>query len=98
MPTATVTPKLTLAQAAAQWTSATEIIDEQKLLRDQAAKVLLEHFEKTGNPSYKRVGWRMTAASTILDQAKVKDYLGDKLSDFQRKTVPSMVLQLLGSR
>lgn len=88
--------KLTLAEAADQWEAATRMIDEQKPLREEAAEVLLEHFERTGRASYHdRIALVRGPARLILDQAKVRAYLGSKLSDFQKRSKPSRSLTLL---
>lgn len=88
---------LTLAEAATQWERAKLEIERQKPLLEEAAAVLLKHFERTGNPGYKnRIGWKWNGGSLILDQAKVRAFLGAKLGEFQRRTERSRSLVLLG--
>jgi hypothetical protein len=87
---------LTLAEAADQYERATRAIDENKPLREEAAKVLLEHFEKTGRSTYKdRIALTIGSARLVLDQAKVRAFLGKRLSEFQTRTKPSRSLTLL---
>jgi hypothetical protein len=88
--------KLTLTQAEEQWVTAKTEIARHEALRDEAAAVLLGHFEKTGKPSFKRVGWKWNGGQLILDQPKVREFLGDKLSRYQKRTDRSRGLQLLG--
>jgi hypothetical protein len=88
--------KLTLAQAADQWEKAKRLIDVQKPLLEEAAEVLLEHFERTGRATYKdRIALVIGSSRLILDQAKVRAFLGKKLPDFQKRTEPSKSLTLL---
>jgi 3-oxoacyl-ACP reductase-like protein len=93
----TVTKKpLSLAQAADQWEKAKRTIDRQKPLLEEAAEVLKEHFEKTGKTTYKdRIALVTGAARLVLDQAKVRVYLGKRLPEFQKRTEPSKSLTLL---
>jgi hypothetical protein len=89
--------KLTLAEAAVQWERAKLEIERQKPLVEEAAKVLLDHFEKTGSAAYKnRIGWTWRGDSLILDQPKVRAYLAEKLSEFQKRTERTRSLVLLG--
>lgn len=88
--------KLTVTEAADQWETAKRLIDEHKPLLEEAAAVLLEHFEKTGRSTYKdRIALVVGPARLVLDQAKVREYLGAKLKDFQKRTNPSRSLTLL---
>lgn len=87
---------LTLAEAADQYEKATRIIDENKPLREEAAEVLLSHFEKTGRSTYKdRIALTIGSARLVLDQAKVRAFLGKRLPEFQKRTTPSRSLTLL---
>jgi hypothetical protein len=89
--------KLTLAEAAEQWERAKLEIERQKPLMEEAAQVLLAHFEKTKSPAYKnRIGWTWRGGSLILDQAKVREYLAEKLGQFQKRTERTRSLVLLG--
>lgn len=94
---ATVTKsKLTVAAAAEQWEAAKRELERQKALLDEAAPVLLEHFEKTGRKTYKdRVALVQGPARTILDQSKVREFLGARLAEFQKKSLPKPSLSLL---
>jgi hypothetical protein len=88
--------KLTLAEAADQWQSAKQEIDRLRPLLEEAAPVLLDHFEKTGRSTYKdRIAVTLNASKLLLDQAKVREFLGAKLPDFQKRTEPSRSLSLL---
>jgi hypothetical protein len=86
---------LTVAEAAVQWEKAKREIDRQKALVSEAAPVLLEHFEKTGKLSYKAVGWSWRGGSLVLDQEKVRAFLGQRLPEFQTRTKRSKTLRLL---
>jgi hypothetical protein len=88
--------KLTLADAAGQWEKAKREMDRQKALLEEAAEVLLAHFEKTGRAGYKdRIGWTWSGGSLILDQPKVRAYLGARLEEFQTRTSRKRSLRLL---
>lgn len=88
--------KLTLAQAAEQWTAAKAEQARQKALMDEAAEVLLDYFDRTGRASYKQIGWTRTGGSLVLDQAKVRAFLGARLREFQTLTRAGRALKLLG--
>lgn len=88
--------KLTLTDAVDQWERTTLAMEGLKGLRDEAAKVLLAHAEKTGKRAYKdRIAVVQSGGSVVLDQAKVREYLGAKLSDFQTTTKLGWTLKLL---
>jgi hypothetical protein len=88
--------KLTLAEAADQWQSAKREIDRLKPLLEEAAPVLLAHFEKTGRSSYKdRIALTIGASKLVLDQPKIREFLAERLGEFQKKTAPSRSLTLL---
>lgn len=87
---------LTLAEAADQWERAKRVIDAATPELEEAAEVLLAHFEKTGRRTYKdRIALTIGSARLILDQAKVRAFLGKRLPDFQKRTKPSRSLTLL---
>lgn len=88
--------KLTLAEAAEQWEQAKREVEAQKGLLEEAAGVLLAHFERTGRGAYKdRIGWSWRGGSLVLDQPKVREFLGDRLTEFQKRTDRSRSLTLL---
>ncbi len=88
--------KLTLSQAAEQWEQAKREVEAQKGLLEEAAGVLLAHFERTGRCAYKdRIGWSWRGGSLVLDQPKVREFLGDRLTEFQKRTDCSRSLTLL---
>jgi hypothetical protein len=88
--------KLTVAQAADQFEKARKTIDKTKPLLEEAAEVLKEHFAKTGRTTYKdRIALVTNAGRLVLDQAKVRAYLGKRLGEFQKRTQPSTSLALL---
>ncbi len=88
--------KLTLADAADQWEKAKRETERQKPLLEEAAAVLLAHFETTERGSYKdRIGWSWTGGGLVLDQAAVRAYLGAKVGDFQKRAKRSRSLKLL---
>jgi hypothetical protein len=88
--------KLTIAQAVDQWCETTRAIEGLKGLREEAAKVLLENAERTGRRTFKdRIAVVQTGGSLVLDQAKVREYLGEKLADFQTRTKLGWTLKLL---
>jgi hypothetical protein len=88
--------KLTLAEAAEQWEHAKREIDRLRPLLEEAAPVLLKHFEKTGRSTYRdRIALTLGASKLVLDQAKVREFLGEKLAQFQKRTEPSRSLSLL---
>jgi hypothetical protein len=71
-------------------------MDKTKPLLEEAADVLKEHFEKTGRTTYKdRIALVVNPAKTVLDQAKVRVFLGKRLPEFQKETAPSKSLTLL---
>lgn len=88
--------KLTLSEAADQWEQAKREIDRLKPLLEEAAPVLLAHFEKTGRSTYRdRIALTLGASKLVLDQAKVREFLGERLAQFQKRTEPSRSLSLL---
>lgn len=88
--------KLSVAEAADQWVAAKREMARQKALIDEAAPVLLKHFEKTGKRTYKDlIALVQGPARTILDQQKVREFLGARLSEFQTQSVPRPSLSLL---
>ncbi len=88
--------KLTLSQAAEQWEQAKREVEAQKGLLEEAAGVLLAHFEKTGRGAYKdRIGWSWRGGSLVLDQPRVREFLGDRLQEFQKRTERTRSLSLL---
>jgi hypothetical protein len=97
MPTDRVTKrKLTLAEAADQWENSKREIQRLKPLLEEASPVLLEHFERTGKATYRdRIALSTTPSKLLLDQAKVREFLGTRLPEFQRRTEPSRSLSLL---
>jgi hypothetical protein len=89
--------KLTVAEAAETWERLKREQDAAKPQLEEAAAVLKEHFERTGRTSYKgRIGIVTVAGRLVLNQAKVREFLGAKLPDFQKRTEPSKSLTLLG--
>jgi hypothetical protein len=88
--------KITLAQATATWAETTRAMEGLKGLRDEAATVLLEHAERTGRRTYgDQIAVQPSGGSLVLDQEKVRDYLGARLRDFQRRTKHGLTLKLL---
>ncbi len=88
--------KLTLAEAAEQWEAAKREAERCKPLLEEAAAVLLAHFEKTGRATYKdRIACVIGGSSLVLDQPKVRELLGERLHEFQKRTAPSRSLRLL---
>ncbi|MEA2255572.1 MAG: hypothetical protein QOG35_1617 [Solirubrobacteraceae bacterium] len=88
--------KLSVAQAADQWEAAKRAIEKQKALLEEAAPILKAHLEKTGRKTYKdRIALITTPAKLILDQPKVREFLGKRLGEFQKRTEPSTSLTLL---
>jgi hypothetical protein len=88
--------KLTVAEAAEQWASCKRQMDELKPQIEEAAAVMLEHFEKTGRSQYKGMIAIVTnAGRLVLDQTKVREFLGKRLGEFQKRTNPSTSLTLL---
>lgn len=88
--------KLTLAQAAEQWLEADREIARLKALKDEAAPVVLAHFEKSGRKTYKDlIALVQAPARTILDQTAVKEFLGPRLGEFQKRVTPKPSLSRL---
>jgi hypothetical protein len=88
--------ELTVAQAADQWEKAKRAQEKQKPLLEEAAAVLKAHFEKTGDTEYDgRIQLVTTPSKLVLDQSKVREYLGKKLSKFQKRTAASKSLALM---
>lgn len=87
--------KLTVAEAAEQWERCKRAIAELEPQLEEAAAVLTEHFERTGRSTYRdRIAYT-SWSRTILDQPKVREFLGGQLKDFQRR-ISGKTLQLLG--
>jgi len=94
VPSTLTKKKLTVAEAADQWERAKRTIVEQKPLLEEAEEILKAHFEKTGRNTYKDRIALNESSRLILDQPKVRAYLGKKLGDFQKR-VESKTLALL---
>ena len=88
--------KLTIGQAVDQWAETKLAIEGLTILNKEAAKVLLDHAQKTGKRTFKdRIAVVQTGGSITLDQAAVREYLGARLVDFQTKTKLGWSLKLL---
>lgn len=88
--------KLTLSDAADQWERAKREMERQKPLLEEAAEVLLAHFERTGRSTYRdRIALILGGGSLVLDQAKIRAFLGERLHEFQTRTAQSRSLRLL---
>lgn len=87
--------KLTLTEAVQQWKAARRAIDEAKPLLEEAAAVILPHMERKKLSRYRGIGLTYSSARLIIDQAKVREYLGPRLKEFQRRTTPRPSLTLL---
>jgi uncharacterized membrane-anchored protein YhcB (DUF1043 family) len=88
--------KLTVAEAAEQWVTCKREMDRLKPQLEEAAAVMLEHFAKTGRSQYKGiVGVVTNAGRLVLDQKKVREFLGGRLGEFQKRTEPSKSLTIL---
>src|SRR4051794_14659808 len=70
--------KLTVSQAAHQWVRVKRRMAELKPELEEAAEVLFEHFERTGRNAYKDLIGFSESTSTVLDQSKVRAFLGKK--------------------
>lgn len=96
VPTALQKRKLTLSAAVDQWAEATLAMEGLKVLRDEAAKVLLENAERTGKRAFKdRIAVVRSGGSLVLDQEAVRAYLGVRLSEFQKRSKLGWSLKLL---
>jgi hypothetical protein len=88
--------KLTLEQAADQYERVQRELDRLKPLKEEASEVLLAHFEKTGRGSYKdRIGWTWRGGALVLDQPRVREFLAERLPEFQKRTARVRSLTLL---
>lgn len=86
--------KLTVTEAADQWERCKREADLLKPQLEEAAAVLLEHFERTGRSTYKDRIVLTRGSRTVLDQAKVREFLGRRLHEFQ-KLITTKSLSLL---
>lgn len=88
--------RMSVAQAAEHYRECKRAIDGLTPLLDEAKGVLLDYFERTGRAGYKdTIGWQWTGGGLILNQAKVREELGDRLPDFQTRAKRSRSLTLL---
>ena len=84
---ASIARKLTIARAIDQWEQTTLAIEGLTVLRKEAAEVLLAHAEKTGRRTYKdRIAVVSSGGSVVLDQARLRQFLGARLVDFQTRS------------
>lgn len=82
--------ELTTAEAAEQFVAADLEAERQAALKKEAAAVLKAYFAKTGRTKYKQlVELRQGADRTVLDQDKIKEFLGERLPDFQTRVTPA---------
>jgi len=87
---------LTLAEAGDQWITCRQEMDRLKPLLEESAAVLFAHFDKTGKSSYRgRIVLTFGPSKLVLDQARVREFLADRLPAFQKRTEPSRSLSLL---
>jgi hypothetical protein len=79
-----------------QWAETTLAIEGLTILRKEAAAVLLANAERTGRRTFKdRIAVVQTGGALVLDQGKVREYLGAALADFQVRTKLGWSLKLL---
>ncbi|MGD0386403.1 MAG: hypothetical protein ABSB73_09740 [Solirubrobacteraceae bacterium] len=89
--------KLTIAEAADRWEHARRETDRLKGDLAEAAEVLDAYFERTGRLTYKdRIVRNRTGGTLVLDQSKVREFLGARLQEFQTRTKLGWSLKLLG--
>lgn len=63
---------------------------------EEAAPVLLAHLEKTGRSTYKdRIVRQSTGGGLVLDQPRVREFLGARLAEFQKRAAQGWSLRLL---
>lgn len=91
--------ELSRSEAAEQFISATRELALQKARVAEAAAVLLPFLQSKrpspdGQRRYKGVRLKWSSSSTVLDQPKVKAFLGERLPEFQRRTEPAPGLEL----
>src|SRR4051812_32513766 len=97
---ATATPgrvtkkKLTFTQAVEQWVKAKRAMERQKALLEEAAPIVEAGMEQRDVDEYGDVVLIKTPSKLILDQPKVREFLGRQLSRFQKRTEPSTSLSL----
>lgn len=85
---------LTVPEAADQFERVEKELAKLKSQREEAVAVLKRHFEKTGRSTYKdRIAYSETS-SLILDQPKVREYLGRQLAKFQKRVTRRSVTLL----
>jgi hypothetical protein len=88
--------KLTLTEAADQWEKAKREMERQKPLLEEAGAILLAYFDRTGKGCYRdRIGWTWSGGGLVLDQAAVREFLGSRLHEFQKRAARSRSLRLL---
>lgn len=87
--------KLTVAEAAEQFERCTLQMKQLAPQVEEAKAVLVEHFEKTGRSTYKDRIVYGSWSRTILDQSKVREFLGAQLKDFQTR-ISGRSVQLVG--
>lgn len=88
--------ELTLPEAAEQWCKAKRATTRAKAQLEEAAPILLAHFEKTGDQDYADcVGWNWTGGALVLDQGKIRAFLGPQLAKYQTRAGRSRSLTLL---
>lgn len=88
--------RLSAAQAADQWENSTREMARHKALREEAAEVLIPHLARTVSKVYKdRIRLVVTTGNLVLDQEKVRAFLGKRLPKFQKRSKGSKYLQLI---
>ena len=88
--------KLTQAKAIDQWCETTRAIEGLKVLQKEAADFLVAHGEKTGKRTFgDRIAMQSTGGSLILDQKRVREFLGARVAEFQTRTKLGWSLKLL---
>lgn len=88
--------RLNLNKAIDQWAETTRAIERLKVLQKEAAEVLIAHGEKTGRRTFgDSIAMQSTGGSVVLDQAKVREFLGPRLAEFQTRTKRGWSLKLL---
>lgn len=89
--------RMTITEAADQWERCKREMDRLKPQLEEAAAIVLAHLQKTAKTNYRgRIGLVQGASRLILDQAKVREFLGAQLHKYQKRITPKPSLTLLG--
>jgi hypothetical protein len=85
--------KYTVGQAADAWLAAGDAKRDADAIQKKTGAIVKAHLLKTGKKSFKGIRLKATGGGWVLDTDKVKEFLGKRLSEFQKRQAPGHTLE-----